>query len=112
MKAVKPAGGCLRGRVGGSALPGALVDDPPAEKLGRDSHSDATAKWPPEHSQLRVRRIGRRVTSLIDTYSNEPIITTGTDEATKDDRVLEEKLRKAPGVSVAELAVLAEHWPH
>jgi len=35
----------------------------------------------------------------------------GTQEATKDDVVLEEKLRKANGVSVAELAHFAENWP-
>ena len=32
-------------------------------------------------------------------------------EATKNDQVLEEKLRKATGVSVSELAHFAEHWP-
>lgn len=35
----------------------------------------------------------------------------GTGEPTKDDLVLEEKLRKATGVSVAELARFAEDWP-
>jgi len=34
----------------------------------------------------------------------------GTNEATKEDQVLEDKLRKATGVSVAELAHFAEHW--
>jgi hypothetical protein len=35
-------------------------------------------------------------------------LRVGTGEATKDDQVLEEKLRKATGVSVAELAAFAE----
>ena len=41
----------------------------------------------------------------------ELALRLGTDEATKDDQVLEDKLRKATGVSVAELAQLAENWP-
>ena len=35
----------------------------------------------------------------------------GTGESTADDLVLEEKLKKATGVSVAELAHFAERWP-
>jgi hypothetical protein len=35
----------------------------------------------------------------------------GTGESTADDLVLEEKLKKATGVSVAELAHFAEDWP-
>ena len=35
----------------------------------------------------------------------------GTDAATVEDQVLEEKLKKATGVSVSELARFAEHWP-
>jgi hypothetical protein len=35
----------------------------------------------------------------------------GTGESTADDLVLEEKLKKATGVSVAELARFAEDWP-
>lgn len=35
----------------------------------------------------------------------------GTGGADRDDEVLEEKLRKATGVSVADLARFAEDWP-
>jgi len=41
----------------------------------------------------------------------ELALRLGTEETSKDDLVLEEKLRKATGVSVAELAKFAEHWP-
>jgi hypothetical protein len=41
----------------------------------------------------------------------ELALRLGTGEASKDDQVLEEKLRKATGVSVAELAHFAEDWP-
>jgi hypothetical protein len=38
-------------------------------------------------------------------------LRVGTDEATREDGVLEEKLRKATGVSLADLARFAENWP-
>jgi hypothetical protein len=41
----------------------------------------------------------------------ELALRLGTGDATVDDLVLEEKLRKATGVGVAELAQFAEDWP-
>ena len=41
----------------------------------------------------------------------ELALRLGTDEPTKDAQVLEDKLKKATGVSVAELAKHAEDWP-
>ena len=42
----------------------------------------------------------------------ELALLLGTGEPTKDDLVLEEKLRKATSVSIADLAHFAEDWPH
>jgi hypothetical protein len=41
----------------------------------------------------------------------ELALRLGTGEATADEHVLEEKLKKATGVSVAELVHFAEDWP-
>jgi hypothetical protein len=41
----------------------------------------------------------------------ELALRLGTGESTTDDLVLEEKLKKATGVEVAELAGYAEGWP-
>jgi hypothetical protein len=38
-------------------------------------------------------------------------LRVGTGDPSRDDQALEEKLRKATGVTVAELANLAEGWP-
>jgi len=64
---------------------------------------------------MRVLRFHLARPSLTVTEAHDKVkelaLRLGTDEATKDDQVLEEKLRKATGVSVAELADFAEHWP-
>jgi len=44
-------------------------------------------------------------------WGNSKWPSGSTDEATKDDEVLQDKLRKATGVSIADLAHFAEHWP-
>jgi hypothetical protein len=39
------------------------------------------------------------------------LLRLGSGEATADDRVLAEKLKKATGVEISELASYAEAWP-
>ena len=66
-------------------------------------------------ASMRVLRfhLARPTLTVSDAHTavKELALRLGTDEATKDDQVLEEKLRKATGVSVADLAHFAEHWP-
>jgi hypothetical protein len=64
---------------------------------------------------MRVLRfhLARPTLTVCDAHTavKELALRLGTGEVTKDDQVLEEKLRKVTGVSVAELAHFAEHWP-
>jgi hypothetical protein len=41
----------------------------------------------------------------------ELALRVGTGDPTRDDVLLEQKLRKATGAGIAELADAAEHWP-
>lgn len=66
-------------------------------------------------ASMRVLRAHQHRPALIVADAHEAVkelaYRLGTDAATPDDLVLEEKLRKATGVSVAELAHFAEDWP-
>lgn len=76
------------------------------------------AKPPPaKHLTMTMRvlrfHLARPALTVGDAHDQvkELALRLGTGEASKDDEVLEAKLKKATGVSVAELARYAEDWP-
>ena len=66
-------------------------------------------------ASMRILRfhLGRPALTVADAHDKikDLALRLGTEAVTRDDQVLEMKLQKATGVSVAELAIHAEHWP-